>query len=307
MPAFSLVAEQLPLLRELNDIKRLYARNLGSRSFATLVFFGATKPLHTGEALHADAWCASIICAARLGAITSNILQDIDISSEERVTIFQDSLRTHATLTGSVFESLLDACHRQDGLNIEQAKSASEWVSFLAESPRAGATCPGKPRIALEPAEMHSEHCMLVASYAYLLADIFGANREDVWLMGLCHHLHNAYLPDSGFTGEVLLEKQLHRIISSQRDRVLENFSENYRTRVNQLFKQMDDLDTPLAQAFTAADTIDRVIQMEHYERAANFKVKQALEDFNLVHEGTAQKFQQALLHSIGISYKASA
>lgn len=247
-----------------------------------------------------------MVCAARLGGITSHILEDIEIDPQERVTIFQDSLRAHPSLTGSVSESLLEACHHQDSLSVEQAQSTSQWITYLAESPRAGATCPGKPRIALEPAEMHSEHCMLVATYAYLLADIFGANRDDVWLISLCHHLHNAYLPDSGFTGEVLLDKHLQHIINTQRHRVLETFSENYRTRVNQLFIDMDDLDSPLAQAFTAADTIDRVIQMEHYERAANFKVKQALEDFNLVHEGAAQKFQHALLNSIGISYKAS-
>lgn len=303
---FQLVAEQLPLLRELNDIKRLYARNLGSRSFATRVFFGATAPLHRGELLNADTWCAAIVCAARLGAITPHILSDIGVATEERLLVYQNSIQTHSSLPENVKSTLLGTAKNLDGISIENAESHSKWVEYLAASPRAGATCPGKPRIALEPAEMHSDHCILVATNAYILADIFGANKEDAWLISLCHHLHNAYLPDAGFTGEVLLGDRLQGIIDSQRSRALKNVAENYQNRVMDLFREIDNLESPLAQTFHAADTIDRVIQMEHYERAANFKVISALEDFNLVHEGSAQQFQFELLNSIGIAYKAA-
>lgn len=305
LDSFKLVAEQLPLLRELNDIKRLYARNLGSHSLATQVFFGATNPLHLGEPLNADIWCAAIVCAARLGAITPYILNDIGVAPEERLAVYQNSIKMHTALPQHVTNTFLNAAKRLDSVSIEKAESTSEWVVNLAASPRAGATCPGKPRIALEPAEMHSDHCILVATNAYILADIFGAKKEDAWLISLCHHLHNAYLPDAGFTGEVLLGAHLQRIIVSQRNRVLKNFTKDYQERVIELFSQIDDLESPLAQTFHAADTIDRIIQMEHYERAANFKVINVLEDFNLVHEGSAQRFQHELLNSIGITYKA--
>lgn len=304
--AFQLVAEQLPLMRELNDIKRLYARNLGSRSLATRVFFGATAPLHLGDPLNADTWCAAIVCAARLGAITPHVLSDIGVSADERVTIYQNSIQTHVTLPQNIKNALLSAAKGLDGIAIEKAESHSTWVEHLAASPRAGATCPGKPRIALEPAEMHSDHCILVATNSYILADIFGANKEDAWLISLCHHLHNAYLPDAGFTGEVLLGDRLQGILNSQRNRALKHVAKKYQKRVTDLFKEIDDLESPLAQTFHAADTIDRVIQMEHYERAANFKVISALEDFALVHEGSAQQFQFELLNSIGITYKAA-
>lgn len=303
---FKLVAEQLPLLRELNDIKRLYARNLGARSFATRVFFGATKPLHLGDPLNADVWCAAIVCAARLGAITPHILNDIGVTPKERLAVYQNSIQTHSSLPQNIKSALLDAAKNLDGVSVEKAEGHCEWVEYLATSPRAGATCPGKPRIALEPAEMHSDHCILVATNAYILAGIFGANKEDAWLISLCHHLHNAYLPDAGFTGEVLLGSHLQSIIDSQRNRTLKNVSKNYQERITSLFKEIDDLESPLAQTFHAADTIDRVIQMEHYERAANFKVISALEDFNIVHEGSAQQFQFELLNSIGIAYKAA-
>lgn len=298
------IAEHMGFLREINDVKRLYARNLGSHSYTSLVFFGATKALHCNEPLQAAAWCAAIVGAARLGAITPSVLRDIEIDRFDRTVILKNSILAHESLAMPLLGCLSDACELLDQICIENTLPNSDWASRLAASPRAGATCPGKPRIALEPAEMHSDHCTMVAAYGFLLADTFGADREDAWLIGLCHHLHNAYLPDAGFTGEILLGNHLAPVIDSLRLRVLDTFSDHYRDRVSRLFNEINDLESPLAQTFHAADTIDRVVQMEHYERAARFKVAQALEEFNLVHEGAAQEFQHALLQSIGISYK---
>ena len=303
----SAIAEQMGFLREINDVKRLYARNLGTHSYASLVFFGATKALSGDEPLQAAVWCAAIVSAARLGAITSSVLQDIGIDRIDRTVVLKNSILVQPSLTVPLRSSLTEACEQLDQIGIENLPENSDWVTRLAASPRAGATCPGKPRIALEPAEMHSDHCVMVAAYGFLLADTFGANREDAWLIGLCHHLHNAYLPDAGFTGEILLGNHLERVISSLRSRVLDTFSAHYRDRVSRLFDEINNLESPLARTFHAADTIDRVVQMEHYERAAQFRVAQALEEFNLVHEGAAQAFQHALLQSIGIAYKVAA
>jgi 5'-deoxynucleotidase YfbR-like HD superfamily hydrolase len=148
---------------------------------------------------------------------------------------------------------------------------------------------------------MHSDHCIIVAMYGYLLADLFGADREDAWLIGLCHHFHNASLPDSGFTGEMMLGEHLERVIETLRTRTIRELPECYQARVERLFKEINDVTTPLAKTFHAADTIDRVVQMEHYERAAKFQVRHALLDLNLVHEGAAQAFQHELLRSTGL------
>ena len=300
------VAIQLGFLRELNDIKRLYALNLGSHSYASRVFLGATEALHKDKPLQADVWCAAIVSAARLGAITPSVLQDIGIDKTDRVVVLRNSIFAQQSLSKPLSETLTTACDLLDQICIEDITDHPTWATRLAASPRAGATCPGKPRIALEPAEMHSDHSIMVAAYAFLLADTFGADREDAWLIGLCHHLHNAYLPDAGFTGEMLLGDHLDRVINSLRLRALDTFSVQYRNRVSRLFDEINDLESPLAQTFHAADTIDRVVQMEHYERAAQFRVATALEEFNLVHEGAAQEFQHALLRSIGISYKTT-
>ena len=300
----SSVLTQLDFLRELNDVKRLYARNLHVHSYASLVFCAGAKALSTGESLKADVYCASIVSAARLGAITLDVLLDSGISQQKANVILKQSISVHKSLSIPLRHSLLAACDSFDQVRIGDTTCLPDWVIGLATSPRAGATCPGKPRIALEPAEMHSDHCLMVAAYAYLLADVYGACREDAWLIGLCHHLHNAYLPDAGFTGEMLLGDQLDNVVNSLRLRALNTISVNYSDRIVQLFIEINDLSSPLAKTFHAADTIDRVVQMEHYERAAQFRVSKALEEFNLVHEGDAQEFQHDLLRSLGISYK---
>ena len=303
----AVIATQMAFLREINDVKRLYAYNLGNRSYTSLAFFGATRALHTGEPLQAPMWCAAVVAAARLGAITPHILRDVGLNDADRLEVLKNAILVHPVLSEPLRDSLINACEPFDQICIEEALEQPKWVENLAVSPRAGATCPGKPRIVLEPAEMHSDHCLMIAAYGFMLADIFGADREDAWLIGLCHHLHNAYLPDAGFTGEILLGAHLQHIVSSLRERVLAEFSPHYRDRVRQLFIELDNLESPLAQTFHAADTIDRVVQLEHYERAGQFTVAKALEEFNLVHEGSAQVFQHALLQSIGISYKLTA
>jgi len=301
------IADQLAFFRELNDLKRLYAYNLGPHSYASAVFLGATKALHSDAPLQADVWCASIVSAARLGAITANVLRDIGIDKSESSVVLKNAVLVQSSLSGPLRISLTDACEVLNQICLENVPQSPDWATRLAASPRAGATCPGKARIALEPAEMHSDHCAMVATYAFLLADTFSANREDAWLIGLCHHFHNAYLPDAGFTGEILLGVHLNRVVNSLRLRVLNTLSERYRNRVSYLFDEINDLQSPLAQTFHAADTIDRVLQMEHFERVAQFRVATALEEFNLVHEGAAQEFQHALLRSIGISCKTAA
>lgn len=301
---FSAVADQLELLRELNDIKRLYSYNLGDYSYASLIFLKATQALHTDDGLHSDVWSAAILSSARLGAITPSVLQNVGLNLLDAQSILKDSILLHESLASALKDSLINASIALSKIRVEDISKASDWAIKLAATPRAGATCPGKPRIVLEPPEQHSDHCVMVAAYAYLLADTFGAVRDDAWLIGLCHHLHNVDLPDAGFTGEMLLGAHLGSVTSLLRNRVTSSFSDHYRNRVLDLFAEIEDLESPLAKAFHAADTIDRVIQMEHYARAAQFRVSTAMEEFNLVHEGQAQEFQYALLNSIGISYK---
>lgn len=294
------ISDRLGLLRELNDLKRLYAYNLGASSFATAVFRQACEAISSGQPLQADVWCTAIVSAARLGAITPEVLRDVGLDESERINVIANAISEHGALPQDLLDSLLTASYALDKVS-GPIPAGADWVERLAVAPRAGPTCPGKPRIALEPAEMHSDHCAIVAVYAYLLADVFGAEREDAWLIGLCHHFHNAYLPDAGFTGEVMLGGHLEQVIEITRARVIESLPESISERVAELFREIDSAGSPLAKTFHAADTIDRVVQMEHYQRASEFRVRDALLELNLVHEGAAQAFQYELLASIGL------
>lgn len=292
---------QLPLLRELNDCKRLYAGNLGSDSFATSIFRRACLQVSGGMDLQAEVWCAAIVVGARLGAITPIVLRNIGLTEPQRIAVLERAVLAHGALPDAVKRSLVSACPILDSAFTPDSASCPDWAQRLSAAPRAGATCPGKPRISLEPAEMHSDHCVMVATYGYLLADFFGANRDDAWLIGLCHHFHNAFLPDAGFTGEMLLGDHLQSIISELRSRVVSSLPEPFHAKVSRLFEEIAGTETPLAKTFHAADTIDRVLQMENYERVGKFRVEHALVDLNLVHEGAAQSFQNDLLKSIGL------
>ena len=298
---FEEIRGSLGSLREFNDLKRLYAYNLGASSFATWIFSRACEPISNGQPLRANMWCAVMVAAARLGAITSSVLEDVGLDESERTEVFKRSILVHQTLSTDLLKALTDACQELVQYPLDIAPTSMLWVERLAKAPRAGATCPGKPRIALEPSEMHSDHCAMVAVYGYLLADFFGADREDAWLIGLCHHFHTAYLPDSGFTGEMMLGDHLEQVIETLRSRIICGLPECHQARIIRLFGEIGGVTTPLAKTFHAADTIDRVVQMEHYERAAQFKVSHALLDLNLVHEGAAQAFQHSLLKSTGL------
>lgn len=295
------IRRQLEFLRELNDLKRLFSPNLGPNSLATWVFRRASSAISAGEPLHADLWCARTVGAARLGAITPEILRESGLDQPACLEIWQRSIVVHENLPEPMRDSLTAACAAFNPCSLPAPDIEADWVNRLALAPRAGATCPGQPRLALEPAESHGDHSLMVAVYAYLLADLFGADREDAWLIALCHHFHNAYLPDAGFTGEMMLGTHLDQVLETLRARVITSLPDCYQARVTELFREIEEATTPLAMTFHAADTIDRVLQMEHYERVTQFRVRHALVDLNLVHEGPAQAFQFALLQSIGL------
>jgi len=61
------------------------------------------------------------------------------------------------------------------------------------------------------------------------------------------------------------------------------------------------DASTAGGQAFHAADVIDRVLQMRHYDQVARFTIDQALDDMDLVHAGPTQSFHRAVLQDANL------
>ncbi len=154
----------------------------------------------------------------------------------------------------------------------ERTRRASQTrpaLDLLCRQPRAGATRPGYQRLVLVPAELHSEHCLLTAVYAYLSAEGYGADRGVAFLAGLAHHLHNALLPDCGFAGEILLGEHLAGVIATGRARALAQLPEALAEHTRAALRFHETIDTPEGRAISAGDVLDRVLDVKWRTRAA--------------------------------------
>jgi hypothetical protein len=285
-----------PLAAEVGDLKRL--RDASSPdSLASRAFRTAWGRLLAGEApldvaLSATADC---IAASRLGGIDFRVLQEAGIA--DPLAILQRGFDEMARPITSPLRQDLRAALGQ----IVLPTPAPEFAEALIRQPRAGATCPGKPRVVLEPPEGHGDHCMIVAVLGVALSGLYGADPATVFLAGLAHHLHNAFLPDSGFAGEILLGDELGPLMRRLFERELSTLPDEIATPVRAALTTIGDAETPEGRAFNAADVMDRVLQMKQYHRVAAFTVDQALDDLELVHAGPLQAFHQAVLRDAGL------
>ena len=291
-------AHLLPLLREINDLKRVRSAGRPS-SIADRLFAAAWSRLAGGEdAGRVAMWTtAGALAATRLGDLDPPLLRQAGIGADEASAVRQRALAAVAEgLDGGLRAKLavaLDAPGREGSL--------PPFVRKLAEQPRAGATCPDRPRIVLEPPESHAEHCLMVAVYGVVLAPAYGADATAVFLAALAHHLHNALLPDSGFTGEMLLGPALEPAFAEATRQALAELDDPLRGGVERARRILPDAEMPEGRAFHAADTLDRVLQIEQYLRAASTSMDFVLGDMALVHEGPVKRFQDAVLAEMGL------
>ena len=294
-----------PLLGEINDAKRVRASGRPG-SLASLGFARSWAALLDGVPARRVALleAAAAVASARLGAIDSAVLADAGLGpSEVREVLRRAVGEAVGGLPPAEVAGLLDAV---DGLpdyfaRSREAAATPSWVAALAAQPRAGATRPGHPRLVLEPAESHAEHCHVTAVYAVLVAPSFGAEPAGPFLAGLAHHLHNAALPDSGFAGEELLGGHLAPIMARLAARAMAELPAPLAGAVAEARRLLPHAETPEARAFHAADVLDRVIQMGQYARVAAFELGQALDELDLVHPGPLQAFQLRVLDDSGL------
>ena len=288
----------VPLAAELCDLKRI--RDASSPdSLASRLFRRAWGALAAGQDAGEVAMVATAdaLAAARLGGIDAHTLAVAGLSAIEAQAILH---RSFDEVAGPVGAELAGRLRGALGGAL-RAGDAPGFAEALIRQPRAGATCPGKPRIVLEPPEGHGDHCMVVAVLGAVLAPQFGADPAAAFLAGMAHHLHNAALPDSGFAGEVLLGDHLHPIIARLFARELATLAEPVADEVRRALAFIPDASTAEGRAFHAADVIDRVLQMRHYDQVARFRIDQALEDMDLVHAGPTQAFHHAVLRDAGL------
>lgn len=292
--------ELLPILREIGDLKRITSAGRPG-SIAERLFRTAWRDLVGGRAPD------DVMLATSASALAATRLGDLDIPTLQHLGLDRDRARDIAAkaldevvagldpeLHGRLRAALADDLPAPPG-------RLPPFVQALAGQPRAGATCPGRARIVLQPAENHAEHCLAVAVGGVLLAPAYGADPTTVFLAGLAHHLHNAAMPDSGFTGEMLLELNLADVIRTANEMALAELNPSLRHTIERAREILADADTPDGRAFHAADVIDRVIEIDQHLAVARLSMDRILGEMALVHDGPVKLFHDRVLAEMGL------
>jgi len=292
------LAAFVPLAVELCDLKRVRDAS-GLDSLASRMFRRAWAAMLAGQAVGVVAMqaTADALAAARLGGIDRGVLVAAGVADTAAVGILRRSLDEVVGPVDPAFAERL----RPALAEVYLPGPAPVFAEALIRQPRAGATCPGKPRIVLEPPEGHGDHCFVVAVLGAVLAPRYGADPVTAFLAGMAHHLHNAHLPDSGFAGEILLGDHLGPVMRVLFARELATLPDALASATASALATIPDAETPGGRAFHAADVMDRVLQMRHFDQVARFTVDQALDDMELVHAGPTQAFHQAVLQEAGL------
>lgn len=298
-PLLPALAALAPLLREVGDAKRIrvasapgsLAEQAFSRAWARLVEGEDPEPVALSET-------AAAVVRARLGGVDAEVLRGAGLSGREVAAVMR---RAFAEVSGVLHVEVRERLCEALALVRRPAAPPPLLAGVLNRQPRAGATCPGLPRILVEPPESHGDHCLTVAVYGVLIAPLVGADPVVPFLIGLAHHLHNAFLPDAGFAGEVLLGEHLTRVLHTLEERELTGLPVDLADRLRDVLVLRADAVAPASQAFHAADVLDRVLQVHHHARAAGFTATQALDDLELVHAGPVQAFHTGVLAAAGL------
>lgn len=296
------LAAYAPLLVELNDLKRITASGR-SGSIATRLFREAWGALKSDAPPAAVALriAGRALAATRLADIDRDILSEAGLSPEAITAVLHAAIDAVGDpLPASLRQALKSGLDLQAGPM--DAAERPAFVEALAAQPRAGMTRPGTPRIVLEPPENHADHCLMVAVYGVVLAPLFRADQGLVFLAGLAHHLHNAAMPDAGFTGEMLLGAHLDAVIAHFTEAGLRQLAPQLRAVIEGARAVLPDASTPEGRAFHAADAIDRVLQIRQYGRAGALTASQMLDEMELVHAGPVKTFQDQVLREAGLS-----
>lgn len=285
-------------LRELGDLKRITSAGREG-SIATRLFLRAWGALAAGADESGVAWStlSAGLAAARLGDLDRATLIALGLDAAEALAVLNRALdEVAAPFDPGVIGRARDALQ----LKLRDARPPA-FAQALARQPRAGVTCPGRRRAMLLPPENHADHSLAVALYAMLLAPSYGADPVSAFTAALQHHLHSAAMPDSGYTGEVLLGDALPHVVAAARAQATAELPGVLRERCEALQTEIADDATPLARAFHAADSIDRVLEIESHLARGGLTMDAVLRDYALVHDGPVKPFQDRVLSEVGL------
>lgn len=288
------------LLVELNDLKRVHsAGRIGS--IAERLFSQGWGALTGGASAGSVAFdiTAKALAASRLCDLDAAFLAATGLSDEAAADVLVAGLESVTDAIDPALRARLRDCLRHAEPMLPGPLPG--FVAALANQPRAGITCPGRPRILLEPPENHAEHCLMVAVYGVVLSPFYRADPTVVFVAAISHHFHNATMPDAGFTGEMLLGDHLAPIMARTTGWALDELESSLRTTVERARAVLPDDATAEGRAFHAADAIDRVLQIAQHLRAASLTMDIVLGDMELVHAGPVKGFQDRVLRDMRI------
>ena len=302
------LARIVGLLTELQDLKRLQPAHL-PHSIATELFREAWMRILSGQDV------VEVATHTTLAAVVDVLFPGADerfftvaglSKSEIEKVLSRALLRTAGEVVEGPLRERLQAAipplARQFAGHSEPVQEAlPEALVVLCDQPRAGATHPKLPRLVLSPPEMHSDHCLMTAVYAVLFAEQYDADPGTAFLGALAHHLHNAYLPDCGYAGEICLGPYLQQVIQNCRAEALAQFPQHLRPRITAALYHHERIDTPEGLAISAGDVLDRVIDVKWRTRAAAVTDQDILGELDLVHPGPLKDFQTELLSATGL------
>ncbi len=297
--ATGITSARLALYRELGDLKRIRSADAPG-SIAERLFARAWAALHRGEALQAvmARTAGAALAAARLGDLDLAKLQALGLAQADAVAVLE---RAFDEVAAPLDPALAGGLREALAAGAPPLGDVPPFVERLARQPRAGVTCPGKPRILLQPSETHAEHCLMVAVCGVIACSHEGAAAAEVFAIGLAHHLHNALLPDSGFTGEMLLGAALDGVIARAREAALAELDPALASRLRAVLSGIGGDATPEARAFHVADVVDRVLEIDQHLRAARLTLDEVLGPYALVHDGPVRDFHALILREAGL------
>lgn len=292
----------LPFFRELGDLKRIYSASAPG-SIAERLFVAGWAALVRGDdpALVMRQVVASALVSARLGDLDLAALMTLGLGDRAAEVLE----RAFDAVTGDLAPGLRASLRSALPWGRPAMGETPAFVGKLTRQPRAGVTCPGKPRIMLQPAENHAEHCLMVAVYGVLASAWHGADPVVVFLAGMAHHLHNADMADSGYSGEMLLGDLLDRVIVTARQASLDELARANAALAETIRAVLAPIAgdaTPEARAFHVGDVLDRVLEIEQHGRAAHLTMTTVLDDYGLVHDGPVKAFHDRILRDAGLA-----
>ena len=294
-----MTADHLPLLRELGDLKRIRSAARAG-TIAERLFADGWAMLAAGAPVSdvMERTVAAALAAVRLGDLDLARLQALGLGHEDAVATLERSFDEVTPTLDRRLAHRLRAALSEGG---PRPGPVPDFVGKLARQPRAGVTCPGLPRIVLQPPENHAEHCLMVAVYAVVAAPDEGADPVPVFLASMAHHFHNADMPDSGFSGEVLLGDALDGVIARAREASLAELPELLAVQVRDALEPIARDDTPEGRAFHVGDVLDRVLEIEQHLRGRAVTMDDVLGTYGLVHDGPVKGFHDEILRRSGL------